>query len=200
MGKKKTDAGADDIATFAPPVTISREALLKHGSDHRFRKLLYDFEHLGKLLDRSRSHLAAEIGLTPPQYNILMVVAEHQKDQGISVGDIAKSLHVTGAFVTTQIHRLVAANMVEKIANPDDGRSILVRLAPQGRAEIKRVAPIIRDFNDAFFAPMSRAGFKQFSATVASLIETGEQALLGARVAQPKPPKAAALGKKSRAE
>lgn len=181
MTKKKAESEAGGTSSFVPPVTVSRDALLERGSDHRFRQLLYDLEHLGELLDKSRSHLAAEVGLTPPQYNILMVIAEHQQVHGISVVEIAKNLHVSGAFVTTQANRLVAIGMAEKIPNPSDGRSILLKLTRRGCVEIERIAPNIRAFNDAFFASMSPISFEQFSTTVAELIDTGERALFEAK-------------------
>jgi DNA-binding MarR family transcriptional regulator len=163
--------------TFRFPKTVSRSALLEDGEDHRFRKLIYELGYLSELLDRARQHLAATLGLSPPQYNIVMVVAEFQQVHGVSVVDIASHLHVSGAFVTTQANTLVAKGLLEKLPNPNDGRSVLLRLTALAAAEVERVAPHIREFNDRFFASLDRERFVELCRAVSGLIGSAEGAL-----------------------
>src|SRR5258708_7442832 len=99
-------------AQFRLPSTITRSELLDAGGDHRFRTLIYELGYLSDLLDEARRHLAAALGLSPPQYAIVMVIAQLQETRGVSVVEIANQLHVTGAFITTQAHELVANGMV----------------------------------------------------------------------------------------
>src|SRR5580698_10636587 len=76
-------------ASFRLALSASLVDLLDEGgkTDHRFRQLLYDFSTLGASLEVARSYLASYLGISPPQYNIAMVLANHQNTGGISVSD-----------------------------------------------------------------------------------------------------------------
>lgn len=174
--RSKTQAEPD----FEMPLTVTRTQLLEKGSDHQFRQLIYDLGRLGEIVNGARRHLADELGVTPAQYSIIMVIAEYEGESGVNVAEVAAHHHVSGAFVTAQVNQLVEAGLIEKSPHPTDGRSVLLRLTPKSKSEIRRVAPHICEFNDMFFSAMSRKSFKEFAGAVADLIRTGEKALLDA--------------------
>jgi len=174
---RRLAGGALTRKQFHFPKTTSRPELLEKEKDSRFRKLIYELSYLGALLDRARQHLADQFGLTPPQYNIIMVIAQLQDAHGVTVIDIANRLHVTGAFVTTQAHGLIADGMIDKLPNPADGRSVLLRLSAHAEDEILRVSPHIREVNDRIFASLDRDHFMDLSTTVSCLIAGGERAV-----------------------
>jgi hypothetical protein len=89
---------------FHLALSASLVELLDEGgkTDHRFRQLLYDFSTLGASLEVARAYLASQLGISPPQYNIAMIVANHQNTGGISVTDVARRLHVSTAFITLE--------------------------------------------------------------------------------------------------
>ena len=66
-------------APFHLALSASLVELLDEGgkTDHRFRQLLYDFSTLGASLEVARAYLASQLGISPPQYNIAMIVANH---------------------------------------------------------------------------------------------------------------------------
>lgn len=170
---------------FRCPSTVSLPALLTGGTDHDFRALLYDLDYFTRLLGAARTHLAAAMGLTPPQYNIVMIVAEFMSERGISVGEVAQHLHVSGSFVTTEANKIVDLALIEKAPNPDDGRGILLRLTSRGQAEVGRVSGHICEFNDRFFAALSKTDFGRLQRMVASLIRDGEGTLNDLAPARP---------------
>lgn len=188
MSRAKTTATSGRGAGQPPelPATVSLRALLENGKDHLFRKLLYDLGYLGDLMGSARRHLAAEFDLTPPEYNVVMVVAEFEGELGVSVVEVAKHLHVTGAFVTQQANALVAKKLLEKRPNPNDGRGILLGLTVKASSGIQKNAPNIRAFNDSFFSALDRESFREFSAVVERLIGSGERALLEASTSSDK--------------
>lgn len=178
MVSKKQDP-LDNEAQASPMKfdnTVSRSALLENGSDHRFRKLLYDLDHLSSLLSNARGRIAAEIDLTSPQYNILMLIAQKQEDIGVSVSRVARLLHVSGPFVTSQSNILVKKGLVEKVPNPEDGRSILLRLTQEGYESIQHLTPSLRDFNDKVFDNLTKKQFVSMLESVDALIENWHDA------------------------
>jgi hypothetical protein len=116
--KKATRAEAAKTSPFHLALSASVVDLLDEGgqTDHRFRQLLYDFSTLGASLEVARSYLASQLGISPPQYNIAMILANHQNTGGISVSDVAKRLHVSTAFITLE------AGPARCISAPDASR------------------------------------------------------------------------------
>ncbi len=159
--------------SFRFPVSISRSELLDDDgvSDHRFRQLLYDFSVLGSSLEVARAYLASLSGLTSPQYNVVMIIAQYQGTRGVSVTRVAQHLHVTTAFITLEAGRLERSGWIEKLQNPSDGRGILLRLTRKGEANVQQIAPQRLIVNDHLFGRLSRKDFRNLAQTLALLIE-----------------------------
>jgi DNA-binding MarR family transcriptional regulator len=176
MAKKKA-------ARFRMPASVSRAALLDAGggSDRGFRQFLYDFSSLGAKLEAARGYLAGRIGLTSPQYNVVMIVAQYPD---ASVSDVAARLHVTTAAVTGETKRLERMGWVEKRTNPRDGRGVLLRLTPMGEARVREIGPERRAVNDQLFRRMSGREFRQLAESMAGLIEDFSETV--AMLRQPK--------------
>jgi DNA-binding MarR family transcriptional regulator len=157
---------------FSLPLSATRVELLDEGgqTDQRFRQLLYDFSTLGAELEVARAHLASLIGLTSPQYNIAMVLANHQNAGGIRVSDVAKRLHVSTAFVTSEAGKLEASGLVMKRPNPRDGRGVLLRLTAKGETLVQQVGPERQSVNDHLFGSLSGKGFIVLSKTLSTLL------------------------------
>lgn len=154
-------------------LSTSRPELLEDGgqSDQRFRQFLYDFSVLANQLETARSYLAAHVGVTSPQYNILMVIARRQGDDGISVSDVARFLHVSGAFVTSEVRKLEALGLVVKKPNPNDARSTLLTLSAEGETRIRDVEPERVLVNDNLFQNLSEKDFQHLSRILGSMLD-----------------------------
>src|SRR5687767_933224 len=107
------------------PVTVSRRALLVKGSDVEFRNLIHDLIAYGHRLDACRDAFATIAGISGVQYEILMLVS---RADGLSIGEVASRLHRSGAFITIEANRMVAAGIIDKAADPTDGRKVLLRI------------------------------------------------------------------------
>ncbi len=142
---------------FKLPLSISKPELLDDEglSDLRFRQLLYDFSVLGSSLEEARAYLASLSGLTSPQYNVVMIIAQYQGAKGVSVTSVAQHLHVTTAFITLETGRLERSGWIEKRQNPSDGRGILLRLTKKGESNVQRIAPQRLIINDHLFGKLS---------------------------------------------
>src|SRR5436190_21534606 len=87
----------------APPVTVSRTALLVEGSDAEFRSLIHDLIAYGHRLDACRDAFAEIADMSGAQYEILMLVS---RAAGLlSIGEIASRLHRSGAFITIEANK-----------------------------------------------------------------------------------------------
>jgi DNA-binding MarR family transcriptional regulator len=172
---------ARGAAPVAAPLTVSHPPLLPRGSDRRFRHLLADFLTVATQLELVRSHLGGRVGLTGPQYSILMAIAHLQGDRGvpagIPVGRVAEQLHVSSAFVTAETGKLARRGLLQKRPNPDDGRGVLLGLTASGHGCVAALAPEVRQVNDLFFGALDGPRFEALSAVMADMVGSAAKAL-----------------------
>jgi DNA-binding MarR family transcriptional regulator len=158
----------------SPPVTVSRPALLAGGSDAEFRGLIHDLIAYGHKLDACRDAFAAIAGISGAQYEILMLVS---RADGLSVGEVAARLHRSGAFITLEANRLVERGALEKAADPDDGRRVLLRMNSRSLELLERLAPYQRRINDVLFEFVDAKRFRELRALAAQLVGCGDRAV-----------------------
>ncbi|MEJ2121405.1 MAG: MarR family winged helix-turn-helix transcriptional regulator [Alphaproteobacteria bacterium] len=157
------------------PPTVSASALLSGGSDARFRQMVYDLFTVSVRMEAVRDALAAELGVSGPQYSILMAIARLGNEAGVPVRQVADQLHVTGAFVTVEAGKLVRLKLVEKSPNPNDGRSVLLRLSARGAERLERLAPKVCAVNDRFFGVLDRGDFETLARAAAALVQRSDE-------------------------
>jgi len=170
--ERKADAGP-----YAVPATVSYPPLLKDGSDQRFRILVADLFTISTRMEMVREHLSRRMGISGPQYSIVVAVAHLQGRDGISVGTLAQALHVSSAFIATEAGKLVRRGLLLKRANPLDRRVVLLSVAPAGRLAVDRVSAEIRTVNDLFFGTLDAASFASLSAAASALVESSAKAV-----------------------
>jgi DNA-binding MarR family transcriptional regulator len=156
------------------PLTVSRAALLAHGSDTEFRGLVHDLIAYGHKLDACRDAFAAIAGISGVQYEILMLVS---RADGLSIGEVAARLHRSGAFITIEANKLVAEGILEKAADPSDGRKVLLRMTGKSHQLLERLAPYQRRVNDVLFEFLDEKRFRELRALAAKLVACGDRAV-----------------------
>ena len=164
-------------AGYHPPLSISRKALLVRGSDAEFRRLVYRLVVVEERLRHARAYLGHRIGLSGPQYMLLITVAYLQGAGGIAVRSLARDLRVSSAFITGESRRLIERGLLARRANPTDSRSVLLSLTPAARRRIEALLPEVRALNDLFFGRVSRVSFVHAKRFLEQLVEGSAQAI-----------------------
>lgn len=83
--------------------------------------------------------LLAPLGLTYPQYLVMLVLWEHD---ALSVSEIGERLYLDSATLTPLLKRLEAAGRVSRTRSRVDERQVEVRLTAAGRALEQRAAAV----------------------------------------------------------
>src|SRR5580698_7503336 len=161
----------------ALPPTTSRRALLKGGSDHDFRVLVADLLTISSRMETVRAHLGTRMGVSGPQYSVLIAIAHLQGDGGVSVSALTKALHVSNAFIASETGKLAQRGFLHKRTNPHDRRGILLSIAPAGRIEIGKIGDEIRAINDLFFGALDAKAFAALSKAVGALVQSSRKAI-----------------------
>lgn len=88
---------------------------------------------------------AQAAGLEPRQYQLLLMLRGLTGDGVASVSDLADWLQVRHHSAVGLIDRMQARGLVERQSDPQDGRRVLLRLTPAGRAALRGLAVLHRD-------------------------------------------------------
>jgi MarR family transcriptional regulator, organic hydroperoxide resistance regulator len=178
-GRGRRNAASRSVvkpASFRLPATVSRPALLEQGSDERFRRLVYDLLTIASRMTVVREHLGSRMGISAPQYSLLMAIGQFQGERGVGVTALARVLHVSSAFVATETGKLAQAGLLTKRANPKDRRAVLLSVTRAGRALIERNSADVRAINDIFFGALTPSNFAAASAAMAALVRGSARA------------------------
>jgi MarR family transcriptional regulator, organic hydroperoxide resistance regulator len=158
-------------------LTVSRRALLSGGNDQLFREMVTDLITISLTMESVRAALGARIGVSGPQYSILVAILRMRPGEHVRVRDVAAYLHVSAAFVTAEAGKLAHGGLLRKLPSTSDGRSRLLSLTRQGEAQLQRLTREIREVNDRFFASLDRSDFVCLSRIARGLVKDSTRAL-----------------------
>lgn len=102
--------------------------------DQQFCFAVYSTMHA---LNRTYKPLLERLGITYPQYIVLLVLWERD---GVPVGEIGEKLMLDSSTLTPLLKRMEAAGIIRRTRNPDDERQVLIALTGEGKAMRKTAA------------------------------------------------------------
>jgi DNA-binding MarR family transcriptional regulator len=95
----------------------------------------------GALLDRGLNANFARFGLTRTDWDVLASLRRVGAPYRRSPTELYRALMRTSGGMTHLVDRLEREGLVERVADPDDRRGLLVELTRRGRALVRRVGP-----------------------------------------------------------
>ena len=84
-----------------------------------------------RLITREYQPLLDKLGLTYPQYLVLMILWE---EDGLPVNDIAKKLILNTNTITPLLKRMEKEGIIRRKRSGEDERKVMVQLTEKGRA------------------------------------------------------------------
>jgi len=157
--------------------TVSLPESLVDESDGAFRQFIDDALAFSACLQDVRNRLGAFVGLPGTQYTLLVSLAQLRSDGDVGVNQLARHLHLSGAFVTIEVGKLVAAGLVRKQTHPEDRRRVQLNLTPAGREMLGKLAPIQKLVNDALFESVTAEDFQVLRDVFARLAASGDRSV-----------------------
>lgn len=94
-------------------------------------QLCFGVYQLGHAFTRLYRQVLAELGLTYPQYLVMLVLWERD---GLSVKALGERLLLDSGTLTPLLKRLETAGLIRRARSRDDERQVLLRLTEQGEA------------------------------------------------------------------
>ncbi len=102
-------------------------------------QLCFLFHRISREITAAYRPLLAELGLTYPQYLVMLVLWE---DDGIGVGEIGERLALDSATLSPLLRRMARAGLVTRERSTTDERRVAVRLTDQGWALRERAVGV----------------------------------------------------------
>ena len=115
------------IETGSAPLSPPAEGMNLLALDNQFCFALYSASHA---VTKTYKPLLDQLGLTYPQYLVMLVLWEHD---GILVKDIGARLFLDSGTLTPLLKRLESNGLVERKRDPHDERQVRISLSTAGR-------------------------------------------------------------------
>jgi DNA-binding MarR family transcriptional regulator len=80
----------------------------------------------------------ADYGLVHPEYKVLLHLRSEGAQDGVSAGDLSRSMVMSSGGMTNLLDRLENDGLIRRGSDPSDRRSVLLTLTPKGRKAIDR--------------------------------------------------------------
>lgn len=108
-------------------------------------------------LDAATRAVLPDLGLTVAAFDILATLRRAGAPYRMRSNELTHALMLSTGGTSNVINRLAADGLVHRDADPDDGRSTLIRLTPEGLALAERALRANTAAHDAVFADLPAA-------------------------------------------
>jgi DNA-binding MarR family transcriptional regulator len=133
-------------------------------------QVLSRVDRLARHLDRARRSAFTASGLEPWEFDVLAALRRAGSPYQLSPKELLQQTLVSSGTMTNRIDRLVERRLVERRADPSDGRGVLVVMTAQGRAQVDAAITVLVADESEMLAGLSRADQERLSALLRKLI------------------------------
>jgi DNA-binding MarR family transcriptional regulator len=142
------------------------------------REFVWDVISINVHLEEIRAIWARNLGITPPQWLILMAVNDLDRGKGASVRAVSTKLHVDPSFVTTQTKSMEKNGLVRRIPSEEDGRVVLMSLTDKASKQIASLYTQQSTTDGFIFSDFSESELRNITDKLTLLKERMGKALL----------------------
>lgn len=119
---------------------------------------------------------AQKLGVSGPQWSMLMAIAELDRGAGVSVKAVAKLLLVDPSFVTTQSKGLEKKRLVQRRTSHDDARVVQMSLTDRTQKFLDELRSQQEELQKFIFAEFNEKELSDLTHKLSGLIERFEKA------------------------
>lgn len=133
------------------------------------RQFLWDIASINVHLEEIRHFWARELGISGPQWMILMAVGDLDSGNGVPVKDVSAMLHVDPSFVTTQSKMLEKNGFMRRVASRQDARVVLMSLSDKASKKISMLAARRDSLSDFVLADFDNEALQDITSQLGKL-------------------------------
>jgi DNA-binding MarR family transcriptional regulator len=137
------------------------------------QEILDSFRRIVRVLRESSRAAENRVGLSGAQ---LFVMSALKKEPQLSINELAERTHTHQSTVSVVVSRLVERGLVARTASAEDGRRLILKLTPEGRALLKRAPDAAQERLVAAIDSLAAAERRKLSSLMAVMVEQMELA------------------------
>jgi len=160
------------------PEQPSHHTATNHKNQDAARRFTWEIASIGVHLDELRYFWAKALGISGPQWMILMAIAELDRGDGVAVNAVGKMLHVDSSFVTTQSKLLEKKGFMRRKPSPDDARVVRMSLSDRTYKQLANLEAQQEAINAFIFEEFNERELVAFTDKLAALKERIEKACM----------------------
>jgi len=142
------------------------------------RRFAWVINSVGVHLEELRYFWAKALGISGPQWMILMALADLDEKDGVPVNIVSKRLHVDSSFITTQSKLLEKKGFLRRKTSSEDARIVQMSLTDKTYKHLASLAAQQEALNEFIFAELSDKQFNDLIGTLTGLKNRLEKACL----------------------
>lgn len=128
--------------------------------ENLIRDFVWGLVSLNMHFEEIRYAWAEVLGVSGPQWLILMAVNDLDRGNGVTVKDTATRLHVDRSFITTQTQNLEKQGFLKRTVSSADARVVLMSITDKTRKEIKSLSGRQQAFNEFIFSDLDEVALR----------------------------------------
>lgn len=148
----------------------------KEQFDRAVRDFIWNVVEIHSQLEEIHKGWAEMLGITEPQWLILMAIDELDDSRGVSGIAVANKLRIHPAFVTNQTKKLETIGFLAREPSPDDARFVQMSLTQKARAEIAKLSIKREALNLTMFDGLDEASLDYLNKRLTSIAKNSRLA------------------------
>ena len=133
------------------------------------RRFTWEISSINMHLEELRQFWAKTLGISGPQWLILMAISDLDKDDGIPVNAVSKLLNVDPSFITTQSKLLEKKGLLRRRPSPTDARVVRLSLAEKTQKHIASLNDQYKSIREFVFQDFDENELTEFTDRLATL-------------------------------
>lgn len=148
----------------------------KEQLDKAVRDFIWNIVEIHSQLEEIHKSWAQMLGVTEPQWLILMAIDELDQGRGVSGIAVANKLRIHPAFVTNQTKKLEATGFLIRQPSLDDARFVQMSLTEKARSEIAKLSLKRKALNSTMFDGLDGASIDYLNKRLSSIAKNSRLA------------------------
>src|SRR6266702_7064953 len=142
------------------------------------RRFTWAIASIGVHLEELRYFWAKTLGISGPQWMIVMALAEMDQGDGVPVNVVSKKLHVDSSFVTTQSKLLEKKGFLRRKSSTEDARVVQMFLTDKTYKQLAALASQQETLSEFIFAELDNGQLEDLTDKLNALQSKLEKACM----------------------
>jgi DNA-binding MarR family transcriptional regulator len=146
---KRPRTKSDTTQDVRPPARVENSP---GKNQETIRRLNWTIAAMNVHLEELRYFWAKTLGISGPQWMILMALADMDESDGVPVNAVSKKLYVDSSFVTTQSKLLEKKGLIRRKTAAEDARVVRMSLTDRTYKHLANLASQQQTLNEFIYA------------------------------------------------